>query len=130
MTKNEKIWPEWDAELNWFGQWLLVGCIACASVPPIPGFVALVAIVYVGLTRTEPKADKLFSERRILLEKEKTGDIAPREANRLDRLLGDLRRTQKRRDLRVYLISWIVLILTMALLFYEFFSIPPARWLI
>jgi len=112
MAKNKKIWPEWDAELNQFGEWLLVGCIASASLPPIPGIAALVAIIYVGLTKAEPKADLLFSERRTLLKKEKTDDLSNQEAEKLDRLRGDLLRAQKKRDTRVYYFSWVVMILT------------------
>ena len=128
LRNNERIWPEWDAELNRFGEWLLVGCIASAPLPPGPGLVAIVAIVYVGLTKAEPKAEKLFSERKKLMGKEEAESITPAETHRLDRLLGELRRTQKRRDTRIYVISWITMILTLCYICHKFSSLPLCQW--
>jgi hypothetical protein len=124
----KRIWPEWDAQLNSFGEWLLVGCISSACLPPVPGLAATTVIVYVGLTKTEPTADLLFSERSRLTEKEKAGTLTPEEATRLDSLLGALRRTQKKRDYRVYIACWVFLTATVCYLCSKFFVLPLRGW--
>ncbi len=128
MIKNTEIWAQWDSELRQFGTSLLAGSVASASLPPIPGIIALVTIVYVGITTADPKADELFSERRDLLKKEKANTLSRKEAEKLDRLIGDLRRTNKTRDTRVFWISWGIMTITLLYLFYKLAASPVPKW--
>jgi hypothetical protein len=132
MERNNKhnVWPEWDAELNRFGDWLIVGCIASASLPPVPGVVSLFLVFYVGATRAESTAKDLFKERKQLQEKENSRDISPEEAKRYDILLGDLRRSHRKRDTRVYWVSCFALILTLIYLVYKLSALPFNRWML
>jgi hypothetical protein len=125
---KKRFWEAWDAELIKLGQWTLMGCAACAALPPFLGYVLLGLIVYVGLTSTEPTAKKLFSERNGLQWKERTGTITRKERRRLKKWRHDLRCPLRERDLQIFWISWVVLILTMLYLALRLYTLPPSRW--
>jgi|HubBroStandDraft_2_1064218.scaffolds.fasta_scaffold1079904_1 hypothetical protein len=122
------IWQVWDAELIKLGQWILMGCVACAALPPFLGYVLLGLVVYVGLTSTEPTAKKLFSERNALQSKEWTGTITRKERRRLRKWRHDLRCPLSTRDLQIFWISWAVLILTLLYLALRLYRLPPSQW--
>lgn len=127
--KTNRIWPRWDPELLKFGKWLLVGCIACLTLPPIPAILLLSVMIYVGVIETEPIARELFTERQALKKKKREGTITRKESKKLDRLLAELKRTGKRRDTKIYGISWVVLVLTLFYLAHEISTLRPSQWL-
>lgn len=105
--ENMKIWPVWDSELNRFGEWTLVGAIACQTLPPLPAAVSMILLLYVGLTRAVTKAEFIFGERWDLRKKEDDGRITDSEREKIDRMEGDLRRANKTRNTRIYWVGYL-----------------------
>ena len=122
-----KIWPAWDAEINRFGEWMLVGSIACVGLPPILGILGIVGLFCHAFTRAGVAAKELFCERDMLRKKEKEGTLTGPEKKRFDYLTGELRRGARFRDVKIYLIGYTAFAVALVYLVFKTSLIPAAQ---
>lgn len=75
MKTSPLPWSDWDQTLSRFGEWILVGTIASASLDPFPGLIALGLIIafFMFDEKNSPPNDlKRYNEIKTKLRKKET----------------------------------------------------------
>lgn len=124
MNDIHQPWNKWDRELNNHGGWLLVGALACASLPAIPGSIGLIFVLTYAVIRSQPKADEIFKRRNELKRRYEQGVATAQEKEEYYTIMGSLGVNQNNRNTIFYKIGYALWFLALA---YQFWKLLRAN---
>lgn len=105
MKDIHQPWSEWDQELNRAGEWLLVGSLACSSLPAIPGLIGLATIFVYAVFKSDPFGRRIFKHRDDLKRGFEQQKLSPSEQEEYYKIAGSLNVNQKKRNATLFKIG-------------------------
>ena len=103
-------WHKIDSVLNESGEWLLVGSISCATLPPLVGIIGCMTLLIAAANKSDRKVEKW--ERNLLKTRIDSGNSTKKEEHAFIKLNNKLERTKKSRKTSNFTIGYISIWLT------------------